>query len=131
MAASMHPFLMFQGGAEEAMDFYVSLFPSARINSIDHYGEGEPGPAGSVRHATFTLAGQTVRCIDSPAKHDFTFTPSFSFFVECESDDEIDRLAAALSDGGAVLMPLEDYGFSRRFTWLADRFGVSWQLNLA
>ena len=69
-------------------------------------------------------------CFDSPVKHAFTFTPASSLFVECESEDEIDRIAAALGDGGAVLMPLADYGFSRRFTWLNDRFGVSWQLNL-
>ena len=69
-------------------------------------------------------------CIDSPAKHAFTFTPSHSFFVECESDAEIERLAAALGAEGKVLMPLDNYGFSRRFSWVSDRFGVSWQLNL-
>jgi predicted 3-demethylubiquinone-9 3-methyltransferase (glyoxalase superfamily) len=68
--------------------------------------------------------------IDSPAKHAFTFTPSFSFFVETESEDELRRLAAALGEGGSVMMPLGDYGFSRLFTWVSDRFGVSWQLNL-
>ena len=58
------------------------------------------------------------------------FTPSISFFVTCESHEEIARLAQALGDGGGVLMGLADYGFSRQFTWLNDRFGVSWQLNL-
>ena len=53
-----------------------------------------------------------------------------SLFVDCQSDAEIERLAAALGEGGTVLMELADYGFSRRFTWLNDRFGVSWQLNL-
>jgi predicted 3-demethylubiquinone-9 3-methyltransferase (glyoxalase superfamily) len=71
-----------------------------------------------------------VMCIDSPVKHQFTFTPSFSFFVDCASEDDLRRLAAALGEGGPVLMALANYGFSRLFTWVNDRFGVSWQLNL-
>ena len=70
------------------------------------------------------------RCTDSPPVHDFTFTPSFSIFVDVASAEELDRLFAGLSEGGAVLMPLDEYGFSRRFGWVNDRFGVSWQLNL-
>jgi predicted 3-demethylubiquinone-9 3-methyltransferase (glyoxalase superfamily) len=127
----MRPFLMFEGSAEQAMNLYVSVFPGAAILEVARYGAGEPGAEGSVRLARFSVAGQSVMCIDSPAKHAFTFTPASSLFVECESEDEIDRIAAALGDGGAVLMPLADYGFSRRFTWLNDRFGVSWQLNLS
>jgi predicted 3-demethylubiquinone-9 3-methyltransferase (glyoxalase superfamily) len=127
---SMRPFLMFEGNAEQAMNMYASVFPGAAILDITRYGSGEQGSEGSVKLASFSVAGQTVLCIDSPVKHAFTFTPASSLFVECESEDEIDRIAAALGDGGAVLMPLADYGFSRRFTWLNDRFGVSWQLNL-
>jgi predicted 3-demethylubiquinone-9 3-methyltransferase (glyoxalase superfamily) len=67
---------------------------------------------------------------DSFVSHGFSFTPSFSLFVDCESEAELERIFAALSDGGAVLMPLGDYGFSRRFGWTNDRFGVSWQVNL-
>jgi predicted 3-demethylubiquinone-9 3-methyltransferase (glyoxalase superfamily) len=63
-------------------------------------------------------------------RHDFDFTPSFSFFVVCSDDVEIRRLATALLDRGEVLMPLDDYGFSRLFAWVKDRFGVSWQLSL-
>ncbi len=80
--------------------------------------------------AGFTLANQAVICIDSPAKHDFTFTPAFCFFIACTAEAEVTRLAGALGDGGAVLMPIGSYGFSRLFTWLTDRYGVSWQLNL-
>ncbi|MEX0839828.1 MAG: VOC family protein [Parvibaculum sp.] len=127
---NIRPFLMFEGAAEEAMNLYVSLFPGSRIDSINKYGPGEQGAEGTVQLATFTLAGQTVMCIDSPAKHAFTFTPSFSFFVDLETGEELERLAATLGEGGAVLMPLDNYGFSQRFTWLSDRFGVSWQLNL-
>lgn len=69
-------------------------------------------------------------CIDSPVKHGFTFTPSISLFVECESAAELDGAFQQLAAGGQVLMPLDDYGFSARFGWATDRFGVSWQLNL-
>lgn len=122
---------MFQGQAEEAMNFYVSLIPGSEITKIVRYGPGQPGPEGSVMTATFSLAGQAVMCIDSPAKHAFTFTPSFSLFVDCASEEEIQRMATALADGGAVLMPLGNYGFSRQFAWVNDRYGVSWQLSLA
>lgn len=67
--------------------------------------------------------------IDSPAKHDFTFTPSISLFTECKEEAEFDRLFAAIGEGGKVVMPPNNYGFSARFAWCADRFGVSWQLN--
>ena len=69
-------------------------------------------------------------CIDSPIAHAFTFTPTFSLFVDCDSEAELHRIHDALVVGGATLMPLGDYGFSRRFAWISDRFGVSWQLNL-
>lgn len=130
MVASVKPFLMFQGDAEPAMNLYVSLFPGAEIIDIDRYGPGEAGAEGSVKTANFSVAGQTVMCIDSPVKHAFSFTPAFSFFVDCSSEEEQHRILAALSEGGAVLMPLADYGFSRQFAWVNDRYGVSWQLNL-
>lgn len=132
MVTSITPFLMFQDGvAEAAMAYYVSLFPNAEVLEVERYGPDEQGPAGSVKVALFQLGTQRVKCIDSPVKHAFDFTPSFSFFVECQSEDEILVLSAALAEDGSVLMPLDDYGFSRRFTWVNDRFGVSWQLNLA
>lgn len=131
MARSVTPFLMFDGAAEEAMNFYISLFSDSEVVNIVRYGPGEPGAEGSVMVADFTVAGQNVRCIDSPAVHDFSFTPSFSFFVECESESELDGAFKALSDAGSVLMPPDNYGFSTKFTWVNDRFGVSWQLNLA
>lgn len=126
---SVQPFLMFQGSAEAAMNFYASLFPHSRITDIVRYRPGEEN-AGKVMKATFTLGEQSVMCIDSPVKHDFSFTPAFSFFIECESEEEIRQLFAALSTDGAVFMPLDNYGFSRQFGWMNDRFGVSWQLNL-
>lgn len=132
MASSVTTQLMFQGRqAEEALQFYVSLFDDAHVDALDRYPDDAGEQAGTVRRATFTLAGTRFACIDSPPVHDFTFTPSTSLFVECDSADELDRLYAALGEGGKPLMPVGDHGFSRRFAWLEDRFGVSWQLNLA
>lgn len=124
-------FLMFAGQAEEAMNFYISLFENSKVLSITRYGSGEAGAEGSVMHATFTLNGQEFMCIDSNIEHGFTFTPAMSIYIKCESEAEIDRLYDALSNAGQVLMPLDRYPFSEKFAWLADRFGVSWQLSLA
>jgi predicted 3-demethylubiquinone-9 3-methyltransferase (glyoxalase superfamily) len=123
--------LMFDGAAEEAMTLYTSLFDDSEITRIERYGPGEQGKEGTVKLAAFTLAGRDFLCIDSPVKHGFGFTPAMSVFVECESEAELDAAFARLSEGGSVLMPVDNYGFSARFGWLADRFGVSWQLNLA
>lgn len=123
-------FLMFEGQAEAAMTFYMSLFKDSEIVSIQRYGAEGPGPEGTIVHASFTLAGQEFMCIDSPAKHGFTFTPSISLFVETETEAELDTLFAKLSEGGKVLMPLDAYPFARKFAWCEDRFGVSWQIRL-
>jgi predicted 3-demethylubiquinone-9 3-methyltransferase (glyoxalase superfamily) len=127
---TVSPFLMFEGQAEQAMTFYVSLFEDGAITSIVRYGPQGPGVEGSVMRASFTIAGQTILCIDSAMKHEFGFTPSFSLFVTCETEEQIRKLAAALANGGSELMPLNSYGFSRQFAWVNDRFGVSWQLIL-
>ena len=124
-------FLMFDGKAEEAMNFYTSLFEKSKVLNITRYGPNEAGVEGTVMHATFSLGGQEFMCIDSNVKHAFTFTPAMSIYVNCESEAEIDRLFKALSHGGQVLMSLDRYPFSEKFAWIADRFGVSWQLNLA
>lgn len=132
MARSLVTQLMFQNNdAEEAITLYVSLFPDSRIDEIARYDAQGPGKAGSVIRARFTVAGQALACIDSPAQHAFGFTPSVSLFVECQDLAELEHAWAVLADGGTALMPLGDYGFSQRFGWLNDRFGVSWQLNLA
>lgn len=121
---------MFDGKAAEAMQFYTSLFDNSAVKNITWYGPGESGPEGMVKHAIFSLNGQDYMCIDSAIKHEFTFTPSMSFYVNAGSEQEIDHLFALLSEGGAVLMPLGPYPFSPKFAWLSDRYGVSWQLNL-
>src|SRR5262245_43382313 len=123
--------LMFEGAAEEAMNLYVSLFKGSAVQRIERYGPGEQGAEGSVKRAESTLGGHHLSCIDSPIKHGFTFTPSMSLFVECGDEAELDGAFQQLAPGGAVLIPPGNYGFSAKFTWAQNRFGVSWQLNLA
>ena len=126
------PFLMFQGGvAQAALDLYLATFPDSRVGEVELYEEDGGGPVGSIKVATFFLCGREFMCSDSPIKHDFSFTPSSSIFVELDSDAEVNRVFSALSDAGEVLMPLDNYGISKRFGWVNDRFGVSWQLNRA
>lgn len=125
------PFLMFQdGNAEEAMKYYTSIIEDSSIKSITRYGANEAGEEGTVMHALFSLKGQEFMCIDSNVKHAFTFTPSFSIYLTCDSEQEIDALYEKLMLNGQALMPLGDYGFSKKFGWINDQFGVSWQLNL-
>ena len=126
----IHSFLMFEGNAEEAMTMYTSLFEESEIINIIRYGPNESGEEGSVLHATFLVKGQEFMASDSNVKHDFTFTPSISMFVTCDSEEEIDVAYAKLSQGGEILMPLAAYSFSAKFGWVNDKFGVSWQLSL-
>jgi predicted 3-demethylubiquinone-9 3-methyltransferase (glyoxalase superfamily) len=128
------PFLMFcgehQGQAEDAVRWYCSVFEDARIITIDRYGPGESGPEGTVRVAEFEIGGHAIKAIDSAGPHQFTFTPAISLWIDCTSGAEVEHLAASLAEGGATLMPVGSYGFSTLFCWVADRFGVTWQLNL-
>ncbi len=127
---TVHPFLMFQRGVGiAALDFYAAIFPDMTIERLDRYGPDAAGPEGTIHRARFTIAGQTVHASDSFVGHGFDFTPSFSFFVECGSADEVTALADRLKDGGSEMMPAGDYGFSKRFAWVQDRFGISWQIN--
>ena len=93
-------------------------------------GQGDIGPEGTVKVATFRLAGSEFSCDDSPVVHAWGFTPAVSLWIDCDDNSELERLFDRLSDGGQVFMPLDDYGFSTRFGWVGDRHGVTWQLNL-
>lgn len=125
------PFLMFQNGsAQPALDLYFDTFLDSRMVRVERWAEGEAGAAGTIKVAVFTVCGREFMCSDSPVKHAFSFTPSSSIFVDFDSAAELDRVFGVLSEGGQPLMPLDNYGFSQRFGWLNDRFGVSWQLNL-
>ena len=124
MPRQLSTFLMFEGQAEEAIRFYAGLF-GVDIEGLELRDDGK------VQAVSLTIAGQRIMAFDSPVHHQFTFTPAISLFVDFDSEEELDRAAEALGDGGAVMMPLQAYDFARRFTWLEDRFGVSWQLRLA
>jgi predicted 3-demethylubiquinone-9 3-methyltransferase (glyoxalase superfamily) len=125
------PFLMFtDGGAADAMAFYASLFDDAEILQQDLHGPDGQGVEGTVLFGVLRIAGQRVLFTDAPPGPDFGFNPSFSLFVDCEDEEEIERLFATLSEGGMVMMPLQKYDWSDRFAWVQDKNGLSWQLNL-
>jgi predicted 3-demethylubiquinone-9 3-methyltransferase (glyoxalase superfamily) len=123
-------FLMFDGNAEEAMNFYISLFEDSKVEEISRYGQEGPGTEGKVIQALFSMNGQDFMCIDSTAKHGFSLTPAMSFFVNCDTEEEFIQLYSKLVEEGQVYMPLGKYPFSEKYSWLADKFGISWQLNL-
>lgn len=122
--------LMFQGKAQEAVDLYSSVFKEFKVGSIVPYGEGEQVTAGAFKMAEVSFAGHALLIFDSPPVHDFSFTPSMSLFVDFDTVEELETAFEKLSEEGQVMMPLDDYGFSKQYGWVADRFGVSWQLNL-
>src|SRR5712691_11156820 len=110
------PFLWFDGKAEEAMNFYISIFKNSKIVSVSRYGEGGPGPKGTVMTGTFQLEGQQFMALNG-GPH-FTFSPAISFFVNCETQQEVDELWEKLSEGGE----------KQRCGWLKDKYGLSWQV---
>ena len=131
MKSQIATFLTFQdGNAESAMNFYVELFDNSKIIKIKRWEKDGPVEEGRIMRATFELNGNLFMCSDSPPVHDWNFSPAVSNYVECESETELQNLFANLSENGKVTMPLNNYGFSQKFGWTIDQFGVSWQLNL-
>lgn len=123
-------FLTFQdNNAEQAMKFYVDLFDNSKIVNVKRWGAGSPGKKGAIMHAIFEINGRSFMCSDSPLVHDWDFSPAVSNYVACSSENELERLFSKLSENGTVTMPLNNYGFSTKFGWVIDQFGVSWQLN--
>jgi predicted 3-demethylubiquinone-9 3-methyltransferase (glyoxalase superfamily) len=110
------PFLWFDGKAEEAMNFYVSVFKNSKVGSVTRYGEAGPGPKGTVMSATFQLEGEEFFALNGGPQ--FSFTPAISFFVNCETQEEVDNLWEKLSEGGK----------KDRCGWLKDKYGLSWQI---
>ena len=130
MKSQIATFLTFQdGNAESAMNFYVELFDNSKIIKIQRWGKDGPVEEGRIMRATFELNGNLFMCSDSPPVHDWNFSPAVSNYVECESETELQKLFANLSENGKVTMPLSNYGFSKKFGWTIDQFGISWQLN--
>ena len=122
-------FLMFQGDAQAALALYREAFPDFEQVLLQEHVAGEQ--AGQVAMARVRIGGLEIMLYDSPPVHDFSFTPAASTFVECDDEAQLRQIAEVLGSGGKVLMPVDNYGFSTLFTWVADRFGVSWQLNLS
>jgi predicted 3-demethylubiquinone-9 3-methyltransferase (glyoxalase superfamily) len=110
------PFLWFDNNAEEAMNFYLSIFKNSKIGSVTRYGDAGPGPKGTVMSATFQLDGQDFIALNG-GPH-FTFSPAISFFVNCETQQEVDELWEKLSAGGE----------RQQCGWLKDKYGLSWQI---
>ena len=124
-------FFTFQdSNAENAMNFYVDLFDDSKIVNIQRWGKDASGEEGRIMMATFDLNGSRFMCSDSPPIHDWNFSPAVSNYIECENEGEIERIFSKLSINGEVTMPLNNYGFSQKFGWVIDQFGISWQLNL-
>ena len=127
---SVSTHIMFQGQGADALELYASIFPGFETLAREDHGPDDIGPAGTIKLATIGFNGAILQVIDSPIPHAFDLTPSMSLFVDCDSEDELTRVFATLSEGGEVMMPLDNYGFSRRFGWFRDQFGLSWQINL-
>tara|TARA_R110001632_G_scaffold148359_4_gene265455 strand:+ start:1425 stop:1850 length:426 start_codon:yes stop_codon:yes gene_type:complete len=126
------------GKAEEAIQFYISIFPNSEIKSLTKYAEGEAGGTPElIKYGVFTLNGTEYMVSESNYSHAWSFSPGVSLFVACDSEKEIDTFFEKLSShGGQVMVPLDkyetgDYGFGKKFGWCEDQYGISWQLNLA
>jgi predicted 3-demethylubiquinone-9 3-methyltransferase (glyoxalase superfamily) len=110
------PFLWFDGNVEEAMNFYTSIFKNSKVGRVTRYGGAAPGTNGQVMSATFQLERQEFMALNGGPQ--FKFTPAISFFVNCETQEEVDELWDKLSEGGK----------KERCGWLKDKFGLSWQI---
>jgi predicted 3-demethylubiquinone-9 3-methyltransferase (glyoxalase superfamily) len=110
------PFLWFNDKAEEAMNFYISVFKDSKVLSVARSGDAGPGPKGTVMMATFELNGQQFHALNGGPQ--FTFTPAISFFISCETQEEVDHYWEKLSEGGE----------KSRCGWLKDKYGLSWQV---
>src|SRR5207237_5895833 len=106
----------FNGNAEEAMNFYVLIFKNSKIVSMSRWGDAGPGPKGTIMGATFELDGQRFLALNGSPM--FTFSPAVSFYINCETQAEVDALWEKLSAGGE----------KQRCGWLKDKFGLSWQV---
>jgi predicted 3-demethylubiquinone-9 3-methyltransferase (glyoxalase superfamily) len=111
------PFLWFDNQAEDAMNFYVSIFKNSKVGDITRYGDTGPGPKGSVMTASFELEGQQFTALNG-GPH-FKFTEAISFVVSCKTQEEVDALWERLSEGGEI----------QQCGWLKDKFGLSWQIT--
>ena len=123
----MRPFITVEKRAQEALDFYSSVFPSFSLISLNHHAEPHHE---LVMLGTFSINGQEIMISDSFVSHEWGISPGVSFFLDLDDKDELDTLLKSLEEQGKIHMPANDYGFSKRFAWVEDKFGVNWQLNV-
>ena len=124
----LRPFITLEGQAQLALDLYAEVFPDFALHALTHHAAPHDD---LIMTAMFEVKGQAMMISDSFISHQWSITPGISFFIDLEGEAELNRLAAALAEGGLVHMPAGDYGFSTLFAWVQDRFGVNWQLNVA
>jgi predicted 3-demethylubiquinone-9 3-methyltransferase (glyoxalase superfamily) len=110
------PFLWFNDKAEEAMNFYVSIFKNSKVVGVSRYGDAGPGPKGAAMVATFEIEGQQFHALNGGPQ--FTFSPAISFLISCKTQQEVDEFWEKLSEGGK----------KNRCGWLRDKYGLSWQV---
>jgi predicted 3-demethylubiquinone-9 3-methyltransferase (glyoxalase superfamily) len=134
-------FLMFHGNAEEAMNFYVSLFEDGEVLQVIRARAEDPGwVEGTLQYGIFTIAGQQLVCSNTPPPDsplyktapwdEFTFNPAITLYVQRPTRADFDKLYEALAEGGQVRLPARNYGFSPWFAWVDDRYGISWRMDL-
>lgn len=125
---SVVPFLTFQGQAAQALELYVDAFPAAKVTGKVLYGKNENAVEGALKQAILNIGDTRIRLFDGPMAPGFHFSSAMSLLVEINYKSTLDTVAEKLGAKGKVMMPLDEYPFAERFTWLADRFGVNWQL---
>ena len=122
----VRPFITVEKIAQDVLDFYDTVFPDFSLLSLKHHAE----PHNElVMLATFSIGTQEIMISDSFVSHEWNITPGISFFMEADSEQQLQSLADKLSDNGKVHMPAGNYGFSTLFAWVEDQFGINWQLN--
>jgi predicted 3-demethylubiquinone-9 3-methyltransferase (glyoxalase superfamily) len=122
------PFLTFHGNAEEVIDFYTTVFPDAKIESIEYFEEGSRGDAGKIMTGTLSLMGQHFMFMDMNAEYECPpFSWTTSFYLDCKDEAEFDIIFNKLSEDGFVMMKEEPFMQFRKVAWVTDKFGVTWQ----
>jgi predicted 3-demethylubiquinone-9 3-methyltransferase (glyoxalase superfamily) len=139
---SLSIYLTFHGNAEEAMNFYISVFENAEVVHVIRARSEDAGwTEGTLQYGIFKIASQQVVCMNAPPPGsrgndiapwpEFEFNPAMTIYVERDSEEGFDKLYEALSEGGDKYLPAQSYGFSPKFAWVNDRYGISWRINLS
>lgn len=124
MKAAM-PFLTFEENAFEALEYYKHVFHQFEILQLVNYPK-----SNKIQQAIVQIGNMHIMMRDSDVPSKFSFTPSMAIYIECDDLNEIEILYRKLKKKGAIHIPLDDYNISKRYAWIQDQFGVSWQLNL-